>query len=137
MLRNIRAQAAVVEPGDQVGALRELFGLLLDFDGVRDFLTGMVNGPDVVYPAVAGDSPAGRRVPNAVLTAEDGERRVHEPLHGGHGVLLDLSDGASALTAGWRRAVVDTVCARADELGAGALLIRPDGCVARAARPAR
>ncbi|MFF5138977.1 FAD-dependent monooxygenase [Streptomyces sp. NPDC013157] len=133
VLHNTRAQVALMEPGDKVGALRELFDVLLDFDEVRDFLTGMVNGLDVVYPA-SGDHPlAGRRVPNAVLKTEDGERRVHELLHGGHGVLLDLSDGAPALAAGSRRAAVDTVRARADELGAGALLIRPDGYVAWAA----
>ncbi|MCD7439438.1 FAD-dependent monooxygenase [Streptomyces lincolnensis] len=133
VLHNTRAQVALMEPGDKVSALRELFDLLLDFDDVRDFLTGMINGLDVVQPA-AGDHPlSGRRIPDAVLKTDHGERRVYDLLHRGHGVLLDLSDGAPAFAGGARRPLVDTVRARADDLAASALLIRPDGYVAWAA----
>ncbi|MEV6020474.1 FAD-dependent monooxygenase [Streptomyces sp. NPDC051997] len=145
VLHNTRAQSALVRPGPQTDALREVFGSLMVFDEVNQYLRHLLTALDIRYP-VDGDHPlTGRRVPDADLKGADGATRVHELLHAGRPVLLDLTGGArtAAAAAGWAGRV-DVVEARSEDdtwivpaLGEipapAALLIRPDGHVAWAA----
>ncbi|MGW3989556.1 FAD-dependent monooxygenase [Streptomyces sp. NPDC004830] len=149
VLHNTRAQSALVRPGAQTDALREVFGALMVFDDVNRHLRHLLNALDIRYPA-GGDHPLeGRRVPDADLAAGDGPSRVHELLHAARPVLLDLrgSTDMAAVVKGWADRV-DLVEARSEEThwtvpGIGeidapdALLIRPDGHVAWAADPDR
>ncbi|HEU5472379.1 MAG TPA: FAD-dependent monooxygenase [Actinophytocola sp.] len=145
VLHNTRAQAALARPGPQTDALREVFGSLMVFDDVNQYLRGMLTALDIRYPT-DGDHPLdGRRVPDADLKTADGATRVYELLHAGRPVLLDLhgSTEVAAAAEGWADRV-DLVEARSEddhwpvpaigEIPApAALLIRPDGHVAWAA----
>ncbi|WP_440581674.1 FAD-dependent monooxygenase [Streptomyces djakartensis] len=147
VLHNTRAQSALVRPGAQTDALREVFGALMVFDDVNRHLRHMLNALDIRYP-LGGDHPLeGRRVPDADLAADDGPSRICELLPAARPVLLDLrgSTEVAAVAKGWADRV-DLVEARsADEHwvvpGIGeidapdALLVRPDGHVAWAAAP--
>ncbi|WP_343245151.1 FAD-dependent monooxygenase [Streptomyces sp. SID14478] len=145
VLHNTRAQSALVRPGPQTDALREVFGALMVFDDVNRYLRHLLTALDIRYPADGDHVLAGRRVPDADLKTPDGATRVHELLHAGRPVLLDLSGSAAvaAVARGWADRL-DLVEARSEDdvwpvpaLGdipaPGALLIRPDGHVAWAA----
>lgn len=144
VLRNTRAQSALARPGEQMDALRDVFGSLITFDKVNRHLCSMLTGLDIRYP-VDGDHPlAGHRVPDADLKTPDGATRVHELLRTARPVLLDLGGTeVAAATRGWADRV-DHVEARSNDArwaapSAGgapapsAVLIRPDGHVAWAA----
>ncbi|MEU9136972.1 FAD-dependent monooxygenase [Streptomyces sp. NPDC048404] len=142
VLHNTRAQSALVRPGPQTDALREVFGSLMVFDEVNQYLRHLLTALDIRYP-IDGDHPlVGRRVPDADLKGADGATRVHELLHAARPVLLDLagSPEAAAVAKGWADRV-DVVEARSEDehwivpaLGEipapDALLVRPDGHVA-------
>ncbi len=145
VLHNTRAQSALVRPGPQTDALRDVFGSLLVFDDVNRYLGGIITALDIRYP-LPGDHPlVGLRVPDADLKAPDDATRVYELLHAARPVLLDLggSAGLAAVAKGWADRV-DLIEARSEhddwrvpsvgEIPApGALLIRPDGHVVWAA----
>ena len=145
VLHNTRAQSALARPGPQTDALREVFGSLMVFDDVNRHLRAMLTALDVRYPVDGDHLLAGRRVPDAGLKTSDGATRVHELLHAGRPVLLDLRGSAAvAAVAGRWADRVDLVEARSEddhwpvpvvgEVSApAALLIRPDGHVAWAA----
>jgi 3-(3-hydroxy-phenyl)propionate hydroxylase len=145
VLHNTRAQSALARPGPQTDALREVFGSLMVFDDVNRHLRAMLTALDVRYPVDGDHLLAGRRVPDADLKTSDGATRVHELLHAGRPVLLDLRGSAAvAAVAGRWADRVDLVEARSEddhwpvpvvgEVSApAALLIRPDGHVAWAA----
>ncbi|WP_353947390.1 FAD-dependent monooxygenase (plasmid) [Streptomyces sp. HUAS MG91] len=145
VLQNTRAQSALVRPGPQTDALREVFGALMVFDDVNRYLRHLLTALDLRY-AVDGDHPlAGRRVPDADLKTPEGIVGVHELLHAARPVLLALDGGAWAARAaqGWadRVDVVEAhsedghwpVPALGDVPAPAALLVRPDGHVAWAA----
>ncbi|MGC4984770.1 FAD-dependent monooxygenase [Streptomyces sp. DT193] len=144
VLHNTRAQSALVRPGPQTDALREVFSSLMVFDEVNQYLRHLLTALDIRYP-VDGDHPlTGRRVPDADLKTSDGTGGVHELLHAARPVLLDLTGStAAAVAEGWADRV-DVVEARSEDehwivpaLGEipapAAVLIRPDGHVAWAA----
>ncbi|PWI09315.1 hypothetical protein DIZ27_18590 [Streptomyces sp. NWU339] len=142
VLHNTRAQSALVRPGAQTDALRDVFGSLMVFDDVNRYLRHLLNALDIRYP-VDGDHPLeGRRVPDADLNTSEGPVYVYELLHAARPVLLDLRGSAEVAAAakGWADRV-DLVEARSEddhwpvpaigEIPAPtALLIRPDGHVA-------
>jgi 2-polyprenyl-6-methoxyphenol hydroxylase-like FAD-dependent oxidoreductase len=142
VLHNTRAQSALVRPGPQTDALRDVFGSLMVFDDVNRYLRHLLTALDLRYP-VDGDHPlVGRRVPDAGLKASDGTTRVYGLLHAARPVLLDLRGGGETASAagGWADRV-DLVEARSEddhwhvpavgEIPApAALLVRPDGHVA-------
>ncbi len=123
------AQSALMGPGPEVGALRTLFGELIDIPEVSAHLGRLLAGSDVRYD-VGDDHPlSGYLVPD--LTLGDG-RRVAALLHSARPVLLDLCGGAAAAPArGWADRVDIVTGGLAG--GPAAVLIRPDGYVAWAA----
>ncbi|MEU8465520.1 FAD-dependent monooxygenase [Streptomyces sp. NPDC029003] len=146
VLHNTRAQSALARPGPQADALREVFGSLMVFDEVNAHLRGMLTALDIRYPVDGDHRLAGRRVPDADLKTPGGDTRVHELLHAGRAVLLDLGGGGAGVAdavRGWADRV-DLVGARSEDdfwpvpavgevPAPAALLIRPDGHVAWAA----
>lgn len=145
VLHNTRAQSALVRPGPQTDALREVFSALMVFDDVNRYLRHLLTALDIRYPIDGDHHLVGRRVPDADLKSDAGETYVYELLHGARPVLLDLCGSAevAALAQGWSDRV-EFVAARSEderwpvpvvgEIDApAALLIRPDGHVAWAA----
>jgi 2-polyprenyl-6-methoxyphenol hydroxylase-like FAD-dependent oxidoreductase len=120
-------QQALMAPGPEVGALRTLFGELLDKPEVRDHMAHLLAGSDVRYDVGDAHPLSGRLVPELVL--DDG-RRVPELLHDARPILLDLRGGAAATTAaGWADRV-DVVTGAIVDSPLAAVLLRPDGYVA-------
>ncbi|MET9901028.1 SDR family oxidoreductase [Streptomyces sp. NPDC006446] len=162
VLSNIRTQARLLLGGEEVEAVREVFGELVLLPPARAHLAAMIAGLDISYDIADTDtddgdggntdhrtatSLLGRRFPPLALTTPDGPRTVAELLRDGRGVLLDLS-GDAGLRAEWSAELrpwaerVSLVTARlrngddgVDLTGTDAVLLRPDGYVAWAAAP--
>jgi hypothetical protein len=142
VLRNARAQTALMRTDPQSQALREVLGEILELPQAVRQVAEMVSGAQIDYADGDGDGGAahplvGRFIPDLTVTGPGGARRVAELLHAGKGLLLDLGGPAAlrAAAAGWADRV-DVVGGRAgDGLPAGltGLLVRPDGYVAWAA----
>ena len=135
-----RAQAALLEPGPNVTALREVFGELLRDQVTVSRLSDLMSGADTRYDMRGAGTPhplTGGWAPD--LTFTDGTP-LAALLRTARPVLLLLTESAADLaeTAAPWQARVDVVRTRvaepsAAEPSAAALLIRPDGYVAWAA----
>jgi hypothetical protein len=124
------SQTALMMPGPEIAALRQLFGELLQTTDGASHVAHMLAGSDVRYDVADNHPLAGRFVPDLTLA---GGRRVTELLRDARPVLLDLSGGVVADTASQWRHRVDIVIETAPDCSAGALLIRPDGYIVWAA----
>ncbi|MEI7031938.1 rifampin monooxygenase [Streptomyces pratensis] len=124
VLDNTRAQITLLGSDPGATALRELFSKLMDFEEVNRYVTGMITALDVRYDLGEGHELLGRRLRDVPLGRG---RRLYELMHDGRGLLLDRTGGLSA--AGWSDRV-DHVVDVGAELGAPAVLLRPDGHVA-------
>ncbi|WP_432020706.1 SDR family oxidoreductase [Streptomyces sp. 1222.5] len=155
VLSNIKAQALLLLGGQEVEAVREVFGELVALPPARAHLAAMIAGLDIAYgPAAGGDGRhplLGRRFPPLPLITPEGDGTVAGLLHSGRGVLLDLS-GDPGHASRWADAVrpwagrVSLATANlrdtpaledstADLTDIAAVLLRPDGYVAWAAVP--
>jgi 2-polyprenyl-6-methoxyphenol hydroxylase-like FAD-dependent oxidoreductase len=129
-LASVEAQALLLLGSAEVDAMREVFAELVALPSVRDRLAATVSGLDVRYPVGEGHSLLGRRLP-AVDGALSHSRTA--ALRTGHGVLLDLSGdhdrgaGLRAAARPWADRLL--VFSGQAELGADAVLVRPDGHV--------
>ncbi|MFC8450674.1 FAD-dependent monooxygenase [Kitasatospora sp. NPDC057223] len=124
-----RAQVATMNPGPNAPALRKL---------LRDLL-GTPDGTTHVFHRTAGlshrydlgsDQPlVGRTAPDFRLA--DGTR-LGELLREGQGVVLDFTTGRRlrGAAAGWKGLIRYAAGPVGDDLGFGALFVRPDGIVA-------
>lgn len=121
------AQTALMAPGPEVGALRDLLGELFTMPTVLRHMADLLAGSDVRYDVGDHHPLAGRLVPDLTL---DGGRRVAELLHEGRPVLLDLCEGDAAVAAARWSHRVAIVRAGTAEPAAAVMLIRPDGYVA-------
>ncbi|WP_028936924.1 FAD-dependent monooxygenase [Pseudonocardia spinosispora] len=130
VLMQSRAQLALLAPGPNVTALRQVVDeLLADGPAVRR-ITRMLTGADTRYPMPGGDHPlTGTWVPDLPLTTDNGTTRVAELFRAARPVLLVLSPGRHDHPDGWRDRL-DVVTASTPDPPAAALLIRPDGYVA-------
>ncbi|KAB8193474.1 FAD-dependent oxidoreductase [Nonomuraea phyllanthi] len=138
-----QAQAALIGPGEDVTALRELFAELLGYPDTVRHLAGLVAGADVRYDmGEPGAHPlAGLFAPDLTLRTPDGPVRLAELTRTARPLLLDLTEDA-ALTgalAGRHASAVDlvTACPESPAPAATALLLRPDSYVAWASSSPR
>ncbi|MGW6281121.1 FAD-dependent monooxygenase [Kribbella sp. NPDC055071] len=135
VVMHTQAQSALIAPGKEVTALRELFGELLtdpaNLQRIADLLSGADirygGGADIRSAAADGSHPlVGRWAPDLMV----GTSRLAELTRSARPLLLDLTPGASfAATVSTDR--VDVIAAPADTTIA--MLVRPDGYVAWAA----
>ncbi|MFD1545288.1 FAD-dependent monooxygenase [Nonomuraea guangzhouensis] len=128
-----KAQLALMSPGPEVTALREVFGELLKDESARSRISALMSGADVAYPTAAPAHPlTGHFVPDLELEPVS----LATLMRTGRPLLLDLDGGLQeplrADTWGDR---IDVVTAKCLAPPADALLIRPDGYVAWAGTP--
>jgi 2-polyprenyl-6-methoxyphenol hydroxylase-like FAD-dependent oxidoreductase len=137
VIMHTRAQMALLSPGANISALRELFGELLHDRNNVQHVADLMAGADIRYDTRTSELPhpmAGRWMPDLVLPAGNKATRVAELLHPAMPILLDLAGRTDlAETAkGWMDRITVITAPTADR-PADAVLIRPDGYVAWAA----
>lgn len=133
VIMHSRAQLALVRPGPEVTALRELFSELLTDPNVVRLLSDLVSGAENRYDMGSPGHPlVGHWVPDCSVANASGTRRIAELARDGRPLLVDLTEHG---------AVADGVADVADQLTVAAgrpvgevaatvLLVRPDGYVA-------
>jgi 2-polyprenyl-6-methoxyphenol hydroxylase-like FAD-dependent oxidoreductase len=120
VLRNTRAQSALLAPGPHVDALREIVAELMDVPEANRYFADLLSGTghryDFPYPA---PRPVGEHCPDLELRHDDGRTsRLHEHTRTGRGLLLTTEHLADPR--------VDVVAVT----NPGPLLLRPDGVLA-------
>jgi 2-polyprenyl-6-methoxyphenol hydroxylase-like FAD-dependent oxidoreductase len=140
VIMHSRAQLALVRPGPEVTALRQLFSeLVTDPDIVRR-LGDLISGAENRYAAGAEAHPlAGQWVPDFSVANHGGTMRVAELARTGRPLLLDFTDFGEVAAAIADVADQLTVAAGrpVGDVPATAVLVRPDGYVAWASSAAR
>lgn len=138
VIMHSRAQHALLAPGANVTALRELLGELLHQPTTVRHVADLMSGAEIRYDTeVADPHPlAGRWAPDLVLHTGSMTLRVAEVMRAARAVLLDLADDATLRegVAGWTDRV-NVLTVRCEQPPAAAILIRPDGYVAWAGDP--
>lgn len=125
VMMHSQAQTALMAPGPEVQALRELFGELLTMPDVAGQMARLLAGADIRYD-VGDDHPlAGRLFPDIDLA---GGKRVADLLHRARPVLLDPSGRYAVSHPG-----IEVLTATTTDQPPAAMLIRPDGYIAWAA----
>jgi 2-polyprenyl-6-methoxyphenol hydroxylase-like FAD-dependent oxidoreductase len=133
VIMHSRAQLALIRPGREVTALRELFSELLTDPAIVRRLSDLLSGADIRYALEPDAHPlTGRWVPDFSIEKSSGTTRVAELARDGRPLLLDLTgDGVLAAAAGGIRDLLTVVAGRpVGDVPATALLVRPDGYVA-------
>jgi 2-polyprenyl-6-methoxyphenol hydroxylase-like FAD-dependent oxidoreductase len=130
VIHHTSAQRVLADPNpsEDAAALRDIVIDLLRLSDANRHIAGLMSGLSLHYP-LPGDHPlTGHRIPDADLLTATGPTRLSTLFRAGHAVLLDLT---GALPAGLSLpAGVDLVRATCpDDLGAAALLLRPDASV--------
>jgi 2-polyprenyl-6-methoxyphenol hydroxylase-like FAD-dependent oxidoreductase len=132
VLMQSRAQLALIAPGPNVTALRQLMEELLRSQANIRHISDLMAGADTRYDTGAADPHelAGRWMPDLPLQTSEGPTRVAELMRAGRPVLLDLAGtDLGAAAEGWSDRV-DVLRATTPEPPADAVLVRPDGHVA-------
>jgi hypothetical protein len=139
VIMHSRAQLALVRPGLEITALRELFSELVADPAIVRRLGDLISGAENRYSTGTDVQPlAGRWVPDFGIVNAGGTTRVAELVRTGRPLLLDLTDRGDVAAALADVAGQLTVAAgRPDgDVAATALLVRPDGYVAWASSAA-
>jgi 2-polyprenyl-6-methoxyphenol hydroxylase-like FAD-dependent oxidoreductase len=139
VIMHSRAQLALVRPGPEVTALRQLFAELVTDPDITRRLSDLISGAENRYAMGADAHPlAGRWVPDFSVANAGGTRRVAELARDGRPLLIDLTERGAVAAA-----VADvgnqlTVAAGrpVGDVPATAVLVRPDGYVAWASSAA-
>ncbi|MCA1186726.1 MULTISPECIES: FAD-dependent monooxygenase [unclassified Saccharopolyspora] len=131
------AQSALLSPGDEIGALRELFGELLHEPRNVQHIADLMSGADVRYEmGIDAEHPlVGRWAPDLRLDTAGGSVRLAELTADARPLLLDTTGSLVDALSGWRDRV-QVVTGRADT-STTAMLLRPDGYTAWASNDAR
>jgi hypothetical protein len=140
VIMHSRAQLALVRPGPEVTALRQLFSeLVTDPDIVRR-LGDLISGAENCYVARAeAHALTGHWVPDFSVANVAGTMRVAELARTGRPLILDLTDGGevAAALADVAGELTVAVGRPVGDVPATAVLVRPDGYVAWASSAAR
>lgn len=133
VVMHTQAQSALISPGAEVTALRELFTELLSDPRNLGRIADMMSGADVRYDMADAHPLAGRLAPDLLLDTGTGPVRLAALTREGRPLLLDLTEqGTLAKDASEWHDRVDVVTARlhGPATPVTALLLRPDGYVA-------
>jgi 2-polyprenyl-6-methoxyphenol hydroxylase-like FAD-dependent oxidoreductase len=123
VLRNTRAQSALLAPGPHVDALREIVAELMDLPEANryfaDLLSAVHQRCELPYPA---GEPAGTHTPDLELVDDEGSvTRLHEHTRTGRGLLLLTPE---------TRHLADERVDVVPVTNTGPRLLRPDGVIA-------
>ncbi len=135
VIMHSRAQLALVRPGPEVTALRELFSELVTEPSVVRRLVDLVSGAENRYVG-ALDARAhplvGHWVPDFAVANGEGTHRIAELARDGRPLLVDLTEGGvvAAAVADVADRLTVAVGRPVGDVAATALLVRPDGYVA-------
>jgi 2-polyprenyl-6-methoxyphenol hydroxylase-like FAD-dependent oxidoreductase len=135
-----RAQLALLRPGPEVTALRDLFAELITEPVVVHRLSDLLSGADNRYTMGADMHPlAGRWVPDFAVANANGTQRVAELARSGRPVLVDLTESAGvAADVNDIKGQLTIAAGRPiGEVPATAVLVRPDGYVSWASSKSR
>jgi 2-polyprenyl-6-methoxyphenol hydroxylase-like FAD-dependent oxidoreductase len=127
VLANTRAQAAIMRPDPQSGAMRDIVAKLMEFDDVNRFLGEMMSGLSVRYELGSAHDDVGRLIGDRPISHGEAQVSLYDVMQDGVGVLLDAStdEKASKLVAATTQRI------RCVAVDAGpSMLIRPDACIA-------
>lgn len=129
-----RAQVATMAPGSHAPALQ---GLIRELLGTRDGTTyafGRMSGATIRYDLGSEHPLVGRSAPEFRLA--DGTR-LGDLMRDGQGVVLDFSVDRclQGPVSGWESRIRYVGAPARNDLGLGAVLVRPDGTVAWAGEP--
>ncbi|TCC44912.1 FAD-dependent oxidoreductase [Kribbella capetownensis] len=128
-----QAQLALLAPGSEVTALRELFTELLRERQTVAQIASMMSGADIRYEMGARDPHhlIGQWAPDLMLDTGSEPVRLADLTTTARPLLLDLTDDGSLSTAvdGWRDRI-DTVIGHTKDTSTTGLLLRPDCYVA-------
>jgi hypothetical protein len=128
-----RSQLALVRPGTEVTALRELFAELLEDPSNARRISDLLSGNDNRYDMGAdAHLLAGRWVPDFAVAGGGVIRRVAELARTGRPLLIDLTENecVAAATADVAERITVAAGRPIGDVPATALLVRPDGYVA-------
>jgi 2-polyprenyl-6-methoxyphenol hydroxylase-like FAD-dependent oxidoreductase len=133
VLRNSRAETALMRTDPQTEALRELLGEILQMPQAVRHLTDMINGVRVRYDTGDSHPLDGTFATDLHLDGID----VSTLLANGRGLLLDLANDPALRNAAesWNERIDVVTATGADTAKLTAVLIRPDGYVASAVGP--
>jgi FAD binding domain. len=139
VIMHTRAQTALLSPGANVTALRELFTELLRDQSTLRRITNLMAGADVRYAtptAGPAHTMAGQWMPDIALHTAQGSTRIAELLRAARPILLTLTGRTDLAGAAkdWADRV-DVSHGHHRRPPAEAVLIRPDGYVTWAAAP--
>jgi len=127
VIENTRAQAAIMRPDPQSGAMREIVAKLMQFDNVNRFFGEMISGVSVRYDLGSESDGVGRIVGNKLVGQGQDKVALYDLMQDGMGVLLDAS--AEGQASKLVEATTERIrCLTVDE--GPSMLIRPDACVA-------
>ncbi|MBF6129460.1 FAD-dependent monooxygenase [Nocardia brasiliensis] len=132
-----RAQVALRRGQDEAAeALRTVFQEILGDEPALRRIGAMVGGTDIRYPMPGDHALTGTFVPDLPLHTDRGATSVAELMRGGRAVLLVLADRPEFAEIGrkWLHRI-EIQAGKTGEQLADALLIRPDGHIAWAAKP--
>jgi len=124
VLANTLAQAALMRPDPQSGALRSIVADLMQFDDVSRFFGEMVSGLSGRYDFGSERNEVGRLIADRPL--RDG-LSLYELMQDGSGVFLDASSGET-MSKLVSHTTQNIRCVAIDK--GPSMLIRPDACVA-------
>jgi 2-polyprenyl-6-methoxyphenol hydroxylase-like FAD-dependent oxidoreductase len=90
VLRNTRAQSALLAPGPHVDALREIVAELMDIPAANRYFAKLLSAVNLRYEfPYPTQEPVGRHCPDLELVADDGTpSRLHEHTRSGRGLLV-------------------------------------------------
>lgn len=130
VLRNTRAQVALMRPGPQTDALREVISEALEIPDAKRHFVAAANGLDIDYAPDSAHPLVGRFMP---ALDPEGTDAIAAPLREGRGLLLDLAGVtcAHAVADGYADRVRMVRGGRVGSSpGLASVLVRPDGYVA-------
>jgi 2-polyprenyl-6-methoxyphenol hydroxylase-like FAD-dependent oxidoreductase len=127
VLANTLAQAAIMRPDPQSGAMRDLVAKLPEFDDVNRFIGETMSGLSSRYDLGSELDDVGRLVGDKPISLGGADISLYDLMQDGMGVLLDASTEEEAS----RLVAASTQRIRCVAVDTGpSMLIRPDACMA-------